>query len=269
MTCRALRRYLDDLLGGRRPRGFRATEDDAAELRAALTLRAARPGDDAPDEEFVAALHRRLAAELTDPQPTAEAPRGIGRRGLVAGGMAIAAASAAVGALVDRAVPTEPGDPEPGTGPAADTLTPTHGDWRTVVASDELPEGAVRAFDLGAVVGFVRRTEGVVRAVSGMCTHQGCRLLLDAASRRLDCPLPRHGLRPLRRARGAPAPGTARSASRDRRARARRRGTGVHPVGVRQRPCRTPTLVDAADLSTEAAACWCVRRNRRKPVLKL
>ena len=25
-------------------------------------------------------------------------------------------------------------------------------------------------------------------AVSGMCTHQGCRLLLDAASRQLDCP---------------------------------------------------------------------------------
>jgi cytochrome b6-f complex iron-sulfur subunit len=83
---------------------------------------------------------------------------------------------------------TEPGAAEPGTGPAADTLTPIRGDWRTVAASDELPEGAVRAFDLGAVVGFVRRTEGVVRAVSGTCTHQGCRLLLDTASRQLDCP---------------------------------------------------------------------------------
>ncbi len=80
------------------------------------------------------------------------------------------------------------GDAEPEAGPPADTLTPTRGDWRTVVASDELPEGAVRAFDLGAVVGFVHRTEGIVRAVSGMCTHQGCRLLLDAASTRLDCP---------------------------------------------------------------------------------
>jgi nitrite reductase/ring-hydroxylating ferredoxin subunit len=188
VTGRALRRYLDDLLGGRRPRGFRATDEDAAELRAALTLRAGRPGDDGPDEGFVAALHQRLAAELADPQPTAEAPRGIGRRGLVAGGVALAAASAAVGALVDRAVLTEPGAAEPGTGPAADTLTPTRGDWRTVAASDELPEGAVRAFDLGAVVGFVRRTDGVVRAVSGTCTHQGCRLLLDTASRQLDCP---------------------------------------------------------------------------------
>ena len=38
------------------------------------------------------------------------------------------------------------------------------------------------------MVGFVQRTDGVVRAVSGTCTHQGCRLLLDAAARRLNCP---------------------------------------------------------------------------------
>ena len=46
----------------------------------------------------------------------------------------------------------------------------------------------MRAFDLGAVVGFVARTDGVVGAVSGTCTHQGCRLTLDAPSRQLDCP---------------------------------------------------------------------------------
>jgi nitrite reductase/ring-hydroxylating ferredoxin subunit len=57
-----------------------------------------------------------------------------------------------------------------------------------VAASAELPDGAVHAFDLGAVVGFVQRTAGVVRTVSGTCTHQGCRLLLDTASRQLDCP---------------------------------------------------------------------------------
>ena len=45
----------------------------------------------------------------------------------------------------------------------------------------------MRAFDLGAVAGFVHRVDGVVRAVSGSCTHQGCRLALDGA-RNLDCP---------------------------------------------------------------------------------
>ena len=55
------------------------------------------------------------------------------------------------------------------------------------MASTELPEGTVRAFDLGTVAGFVHRADGVVRAVSGSCTHQGCRLRLDA-SLNLDCP---------------------------------------------------------------------------------
>ena len=182
MTGRALRRYVEDLLHGRRPRRFRADDADLGELRTAITLRAARPGDDAPAEEFVSALHDRLAAELADPRPADPVVRPIRRRGLVAGGVGIAAASAALGALVDRAALTGAG-----SGPA-DTLTPAQGEWRTIAASDQLPEGAVRAFDVGAVVGFVRRTEGVVLAVSGTCTHQGCRLLLDASSRQLDCP---------------------------------------------------------------------------------
>jgi nitrite reductase/ring-hydroxylating ferredoxin subunit len=67
------------------------------------------------------------------------------------------------------------------------TITPTDGVWHTVAATAELPEGAVRAFDLGAVAGFVHRADGVVRAVSASCTHQGCRLALDVA-RNLDCP---------------------------------------------------------------------------------
>jgi cytochrome b6-f complex iron-sulfur subunit len=97
MTGRALRRYVEDLLHGRRPRGFAAAEDDVATLRTAITLRAARPGDDAPRTEFVDALQHQLAGELTDPPPVRTAAWGLGRRGLLAGGAAVAAASAAVG----------------------------------------------------------------------------------------------------------------------------------------------------------------------------
>ena len=43
-------------------------------------------------------------------------------------------------------------------------------------------------FDLGTVVGFVSRTGGALRAVSGVCTHLGCRLALDAPARALNCP---------------------------------------------------------------------------------
>jgi nitrite reductase/ring-hydroxylating ferredoxin subunit len=147
-------------------------------LRTALELRAARPGAD---------LHRRLTAELGTWEPGEEPsvlvlPRVVGRRRLLAQGVGLAAASAAVGAAVGHALT----DRESGA-PGSCTLTPTTGAWQTVAASAELPEGAVRAFDLGTVAGFVHRADGVVRAVSGSCTHQGCRLALDAA-KNLDCP---------------------------------------------------------------------------------
>jgi cytochrome b6-f complex iron-sulfur subunit len=182
MTGRALRRYVEDLLHGRRPRGFAATEDDVATLQAAITLRAAGPGADGPRAEFVDALQQRLAAELDDAPPIRTASWGLGRRGLLAGGAAVAAASAVVGVVVDRTLLTDR------PSPSAGTLTPVDAAWQTVAASEQLPEGAVRAFDLGAVVGFVARTDGVVAAVSGTCTHQGCRLTLNAPSRQLDCP---------------------------------------------------------------------------------
>jgi nitrite reductase/ring-hydroxylating ferredoxin subunit len=195
MTGRGLRRHLDDLLAGRRPRPFRPTPAEADELRVAIALRAARPGADEPREGFVDELHARLAAELgagaaavapapDAPEPTAGDghPRSIGRRRLLVQGAGLAAASAAVGAAVGHAL-TGPEEAPDGSR----TITPTDGVWHTVAATTELPEGAVRAFDLGAVAGFVHRVDGVVRAVSGSCTHQGCRLALDAA-RNLDCP---------------------------------------------------------------------------------
>ena len=192
MTGRGARRFIEDLLSGRRPRAFPAQEADVEDLRAAITLRAARPGSDAPRDEFVTDLHRRLAAEQAGEDPEGGQVRTIGgtRRRFVQGA-AIAAAAAAVGVAVDRTLISDGQDgTEDGqqAAPAAQTLTPSVGDWRTVAASEELPDGAVRAFDLTSLVGFVQRTDGVAQAVSGTCTHQGCRLLLDAAARRLNCP---------------------------------------------------------------------------------
>jgi nitrite reductase/ring-hydroxylating ferredoxin subunit len=187
MSARGLRRHLDDLLAGRRPRPFRATRADADELRVAIELRAAAPEADAPRQGFVDELHRRLAAELTAPEPVAPAPepgsprtRPVGRRRLLLQGAGLAAASAAAGATVDRLVGDRGRTDQ-------ETLAPTDGAWQTVAASADLPDGGVRAFDLGTVAGFVHRADGVAAAVSGSCTHQGCRLRLDA-SRNLDCP---------------------------------------------------------------------------------
>ena len=52
MSERGVRRYVADLLRGRRPRRFRVEDDEVDEIRTAITLRAARPGSGVPREEF-------------------------------------------------------------------------------------------------------------------------------------------------------------------------------------------------------------------------
>ncbi|MEU8636456.1 Rieske (2Fe-2S) protein [Amycolatopsis sp. NPDC048633] len=181
MTTRGFRRYVKDLLRGRRPRPFEAGPGDEAELRTAVLLRAARPGAGAASEEFVAGLHRRLAQELGDPAPA----RGGNRRRFIQVSSA-AAVAAAAGAGVEYLVTSGASGAEPAA--QEETLRPENGEWRAVVAAHELPEGAVLPFDFGAVAGFVQRSGGEVRAVSATCTHLGCRLNLDAPARRLNCP---------------------------------------------------------------------------------
>ncbi len=187
MNTRRLRRYVDDLLAGRRPRGFRPDDDEAADVRTAITLRAARPGSGAPSEEFVTGLRRRLAGEFAaDGGADPSVPRrGPSRRRVVQLTSAAAAAAAGVagGVALDRALT---GVPTAVAGGA--TLSPNTGTWHTVVASADLADGDVRAFDLGSVNGFVERTGGRLRAVSAVCTHLGCRLVLDGPARELTCP---------------------------------------------------------------------------------
>ena len=56
MNARGLRRYIDDLLRGRRPKPFRPDDFEAAQIRTAIDLQAARLGSDAPREEFLTDL---------------------------------------------------------------------------------------------------------------------------------------------------------------------------------------------------------------------
>jgi cytochrome b6-f complex iron-sulfur subunit len=175
---RGITRYIDDLLRSRRPRRFRATGPDADIARTAITLRAARPGSGAPREEFVTDLHRRLAAELDPPVPA----RPVSRRQMVLRTAGVAAGAAVAGATIDHALTPR------SLAPAASTLTPTPGAWLTVATSADLPEGAVRPFTAGAITGFLERIDGEARAVSGICTHQGCKLSLATQPAHLACP---------------------------------------------------------------------------------
>jgi nitrite reductase/ring-hydroxylating ferredoxin subunit len=176
----SVRRFVEDLLRGRRTRGFRPDDEEAAQMRAAIELRAGRAGSGAASEEFVADLRRRLATELDVDDADAVVPIRSGRRRVLQFG-SVAAAGLAVGAVAARAAST-PADVAEGP------LVPNDGTWTRVAASTDLPDGGVRGFDVDGVTGFVRRDGGQVAAVSGICTHQGCALRLDAPARELRCP---------------------------------------------------------------------------------
>jgi nitrite reductase/ring-hydroxylating ferredoxin subunit len=183
-------RYVDRLLRRRRPKPFAPTQEDVAILRTAIDLKAAASDAAQPRPDFVAQLRVRLADSERAGLEALEAPRPAwqtpARRRLLAAG-ALTATGAAAGVLGERLLGGQGTDTNGPETPQAE-LTPTHGSWQTVVASAQLPEGAVMAFDLGPVNGFLRRLSGRVQAVSGICTHQGCRLDLSAARDLLTCP---------------------------------------------------------------------------------
>jgi Rieske Fe-S protein len=184
MNARGLRRYIDDLLRGRRPKPFQPDDFEAAQIRTAIELRAARPDSDAPRQEFLNDLHARLAEQMTGAPPEAVPKQSTTRRQVIVGTSA-AAAAAVTAVSVDRLVIGGQAAEAPAT---SGQLTPNDGRWMRVAASSGVPDGVMRPFDLGSVSGFVRRVNGKPEAVSGVCTHQGCRLWFDASDDRLRCP---------------------------------------------------------------------------------
>lgn len=188
MSGRTVRRFVEGLLRGQ-PTG-RAHPDDfeVQQMKTAIELRAARLGDDSPREEFVSELHRRLAGAMNE-MPTVDNsgwfPSGTRRQVVI--GTSIAAASAAAGFVVSRSLGGETDTPQ-ATPPTQETLEPNVGTWRQIGASVDLPDGGTLGFDLGTVRGFVHRADAQLEAVSGICTHQGCKLWLDAPESKLRCP---------------------------------------------------------------------------------
>jgi nitrite reductase/ring-hydroxylating ferredoxin subunit len=187
VSDRTVRRFVEGLLRGQPTERARPDDFEAEQMKTAIELRAARLGSDAPREDFVTDLHRRLAGEMADEhQPVAHARWAPRRRQVVVGG-SVAAASAAAGLVVGRNL-LAPSVTQQATPATQGELDPNAGTWRPVGASVDLPEGGALAFDLGAVSGFIHRADAKLEAVSGVCTHQGCKLWLDAPESRLRCP---------------------------------------------------------------------------------
>lgn len=186
----ALDRYLTRLSDGKRPKPFAASDDDVAQISTAIELAAYRADRTRPTEAFVSCLRKRLAAEQSRvliPQPAAAVS--ARRRRFVRAGL-IGAAAFGTGLVTEplllrgtrtggaRGAPEEP----------EEEVRPVHGTWHKVATSAQLPEGAVMDFDLGSMAGYLHRSSGRLRAVSATCTHQACRLGLDAARSMLVCP---------------------------------------------------------------------------------
>jgi cytochrome b6-f complex iron-sulfur subunit len=187
MNERGLHRYVDDLLHGRRPRPFDADGFEAAQIRAAIELRGARMASDAPSEHFLTDLHRRLAARMPRGKQAHDPLNGPNatRRQVVVGASAAALAGSAgivAGAATARVIPDGHSRAE------EPSMQPSDGSWQVVAAIADVPAGEMHPFDVGSVVGFVRRVNGQPEAISGVCTHQGCRLWFDRPLDQLRCP---------------------------------------------------------------------------------
>jgi nitrite reductase/ring-hydroxylating ferredoxin subunit len=189
MSGRPVRRFVDGLLRGQPTERAHPDDVEAQEMKTAIELRAARTGSDSPREEFVTDLHRRIAAAMGDGDQDDAVVRRLpnSTRRQVVIGTGLAAASAATGIVVGRNLLAPSGRVEEAS-PTQGVMEPNAGTWRPVGASADLPKGGAMAFDLGSVNGFVHRTDAQLEAVSGICTHQGCKLWLDAPDSRLRCP---------------------------------------------------------------------------------
>ena len=180
MTRRRVNEFVESLVRNRRPKRFRARPSDQAIMKAAIDLRAAHPDEGLPSPEFVAGLRDQLSYQILGGGAAPE-PRISRRRWLVDG--AIAASAVGVAVVADRTL-FKGEQPRPQQA----ALSPDHGDWRTLADNVAVINGAANRFSTPGTVGFLTDDNGVLVAVSGVCSHQGCLLEYNEAERRLDCP---------------------------------------------------------------------------------
>jgi cytochrome b6-f complex iron-sulfur subunit len=182
VTRRRVTAFVEALVRNRRPDAFRADAEDRDAMRAAIELRSARVEEMTPSSQFIDELHDQLRRQLEDDRPD-EMPRAWRRRWVLEG--AVAASAAGVAVAIDRTVFASSSPPSVS---AQRQLAPDTGTWHVVAERAALTSGAVTRFTTAGAVGFVADDNGVLAAVSGVCSHQGCLLRFNESARRLDCP---------------------------------------------------------------------------------
>jgi len=174
-------RFVDELLHGRRPHRFEATQEEAEAMTAAAGLSAARVGADVPDKAALDRIHQRIAEALDE---RAVVDRRLSRRAwLRTAGAAAAAVVVGVG-LDEVARSRQESGPAGGTA----TLMPDNGSWRPVASVTQIPSGHAMSVTTASLDAVIINDGGTITAVSGVCTHLGCKLQPDDANRKLNCP---------------------------------------------------------------------------------
>ena len=177
-------RYVDDLLHGRRPRRFSASSEEVEAMTAAAGLASSRVGADLPSKAALDRIHGRLAAAM-DESPALD--RHMTRRVLLRT-FGTAAAAMVIGVGLDEVATRQGKAPAGSGGGGSAVLMPDSGAWRPVASVTQLPAGHAMTVSTGAVDAVIVNDGGAISAVSGICTHLGCKLQPDDAGRKLDCP---------------------------------------------------------------------------------
>jgi hypothetical protein len=117
MSRRQMSAFIDALAAGRRPAGFQPGLEDAAALRTAIELRAARPGDAGPDEQFVSRLYDELVelhqSRVTPILRQVHRPRRRIALVSIAAGLALVAGTVATTEAIDHPASTRVALPLP------------------------------------------------------------------------------------------------------------------------------------------------------------
>jgi cytochrome b6-f complex iron-sulfur subunit len=161
---------IEALLAGRSPRGMTESLSDQEQrmLRMAQLLRGSHV--EPPDELAVARIRQHVFGRRT-----------VSRRGAFLTGVGALAAGLIGGIGLDRLG-------RGGPSRSAMPLVNGNGRWVRVATLADLPHGSIRAFDTGALQGFLIHRNGQVRALSRICTHMGCRLNFEADEQAFVCP---------------------------------------------------------------------------------
>lgn len=175
----ALDNYLEDLGSTRRPQHPVPAAQDEHILLLAAQLRMARPGAEEPSPAFLSRLENEVRTAVASERK--RRPR-VTRGGLLrslaglAGGAGLGIAGLeSLSALQSASRPH-------------DLVTPGTGRWYDIAAVSEMPDGAVKGFTAGGVIGYLFNNGGTFHAVSAICTHMGCKVKPSAdAQGELHC----------------------------------------------------------------------------------